>query len=101
MCPEASSRSQAAYGNWTLFSSLNQASLITGVVDAPIPENSDRQVGWGAELPDLIKGVPALCGRIGLDELYRSLATQTILLLGFALHFYPPRPQPVLGTAPR
>lgn len=76
MCPEASSRSQAAYGNWTLFFSLN---LITGVVDAPIPENSDRQVGWGAELPDLIKGVPALCGRIGLDELYRSLPTQTIL----------------------
>lgn len=43
-----------------------------------IPENTDCQVGWGADLPDLVEGVPAVCRRIGLDELYRSLPTQTI-----------------------
>lgn len=67
----------------------------------PIPENTDCQAGWGPELPDLVEGVPALCGTVGLDELYMSLPTQTMLWLSFAPPFYPPRPQPVLSTAPR
>jgi len=35
----------------------------------PIPGNIQDQVGQGSEQPDLVSGVPARCGGIGLDDL--------------------------------
>ncbi|PKU41182.1 hypothetical protein llap_8511 [Limosa lapponica baueri] len=39
------------------------------VVDAPSLGNSQGQVGWGSEQPDLVEDVPAYCKGIGLDNL--------------------------------
>ena len=38
-----------------------------------------KKVGWGFEQPDLVEGVPAHGRVVGLDDLERSLPTQTIL----------------------
>jgi len=35
----------------------------------PIPGNIQDQVGQGSEQPDLVSGVPARCGGVGLDDL--------------------------------
>jgi len=35
----------------------------------PIPGNIQDQVGQGSEQPDLVNGVPARCGGVGLDDL--------------------------------
>ena len=35
----------------------------------PIPGNIQDQVGQGSEQPDLVSGVPACCGGVGLDDL--------------------------------
>ena len=35
----------------------------------PIPGNIPDQVGQGSEQPDLVSGVPARCGGVGLDDL--------------------------------
>ena len=45
----------------------------------PIPGNIQGQVGRGSEQPDLVEDVPAHCGGVGLDDLWRSLLTPTIL----------------------
>jgi len=37
--------------------------------EGPIPGNIPDQVGQGSELPDLVSGVPACCGGVGLDDL--------------------------------
>ena len=34
-----------------------------------IPGNIQDQVGQGSEQPDLVSGVPARCGGVGLDDL--------------------------------
>ena len=34
-----------------------------------IPGNIQGQVGQGSEQPDLVSGVPARCGGVGLDDL--------------------------------
>jgi len=39
------------------------------VVEAPPLENIQDQVGQGSEQPDLVSGVPARCGAVGLDDL--------------------------------
>ena len=44
----------------------------------PILGNIQGQVGWGSEQPDVVVDVPAYCRGIGLDDLERSLPTQTI-----------------------
>ena len=41
--------------------------------------NIQGQVGWGSEQPDLVVDVLAHCRGFGLDNLKRSLPTQTIL----------------------
>jgi len=45
----------------------------------PIPGNVQGQAGWGSEQPDLVEDVPAHCRGLGLDDLYRSLPTQSTL----------------------
>jgi len=45
----------------------------------PIPGNIQGQVGRGSEQPDLAEDVPAYGRGVGLDDLYRSFPTQTIL----------------------
>ena len=35
----------------------------------PTPGNIQDQVGQGSEHPDLVSGVPARCGGVGLDDL--------------------------------
>ena len=45
----------------------------------PIPGNIQDQVGQGSEQSDLVSGVPAPCGGVGLDDLWRSLSTQNFL----------------------
>jgi len=35
----------------------------------PIPGNIQDQIGQGSEQPDLVSGVPARCGGVGLDDL--------------------------------
>ena len=35
----------------------------------PIPGNIQDQVGQGSEQPDLVSGVPARCGGVGVDDL--------------------------------
>jgi len=35
----------------------------------PIPGNIQAQVGQGSEQPDLVSGVPARCGGVGLEDL--------------------------------
>jgi len=45
----------------------------------PIPSNIQGQVGRGSEQPDLVEDVPAHCRGVGLDDLERSLPTETIL----------------------
>ena len=45
----------------------------------PIPRNVQGQVGWGSEQPGLVEDVPAHCRGVGLDDLSRSLPTQSIL----------------------
>jgi len=35
----------------------------------PMPGNIQGQVGRGSEEPDLVKDVPAHCGRVGLNDL--------------------------------
>ena len=45
----------------------------------PIPGNIQDQVGRGSEQPDLVSGVPARCGGVGLDDLQGSLPTQNFL----------------------
>ena len=47
------------------------------VVEAP--SLIQDQVGQGSEHPDLVSGVPARCGGVGLDDLYGSLPTQNFL----------------------
>ena len=37
------------------------------------------QVGGGSEQPNPLEDVPAHCGGVGLDDLWRSLPTQTVL----------------------
>ena len=44
----------------------------------PIPGNIQGLAGWGSEQPDLVEDVPAHCRGVGLDDLPRSLPTQTI-----------------------
>jgi len=44
----------------------------------PIPGNVQGQVGQGSEQHHLVEDVTACCRRVGLDDLYRSLPTQTI-----------------------
>jgi len=43
------------------------------------PGNIQDQVGQGSEQPDLVSGVPACCGGVGLDDLWGSLPTQNFL----------------------
>jgi len=45
----------------------------------PIPGNIQGQIGRGSEQPGLVEDVPAHCRRVGLDDLKRSLLTQTVL----------------------
>ena len=45
----------------------------------PIHGDIQGQDGWGSEQPDLAGGVPVHCKGVGLDELYGSLPTETIL----------------------
>ena len=45
----------------------------------PIPGNIQGQVGWASEIPNLVEDFPAHCRGVGLDDLERSLSTQTIL----------------------
>jgi len=35
----------------------------------PMPGNIQDQAGQGSEQPDLVSGVPARCGGVGLDDL--------------------------------
>jgi len=35
----------------------------------PIPGSIQDHVGQGSEQPDLVSGVPACCGGVGLDDL--------------------------------
>ena len=44
-----------------------------------IPGNLEGQVGQGSEQPDLVEDVPAHCRAVGLEDVERSLPTQTIL----------------------
>jgi len=44
-----------------------------------MPGNIQDEVGQGSEQPDLVSGVPARCGGVGLDDLYGSLPTQNFL----------------------
>ena len=41
----------------------------------PIPGNTQGQVGWGPEQPDLVEDVSACCRGVGLDDCQRSLPT--------------------------
>ena len=45
----------------------------------PIPGSVQGHVGWGFEQPGLVEGVPDHSRWVGLDGLWRSLPTQTIL----------------------
>jgi len=45
----------------------------------PIPGNIKGQVGRNYEQSDLVEDVPAYCREGGLDDLKRSLPTQSIL----------------------
>jgi len=45
----------------------------------PIPGDIQGQVGWGSEQHDLVEDVPDHCRGVGLDDLWRSLPTQSIL----------------------
>jgi len=38
-------------------------------LQCPFPGNIQDQVGQGSEQPDLVSGVPARCGGVGLDDL--------------------------------
>ena len=38
-------------------------------IGGPIPGDIQDQVGQGSEQPDLVSGVPARCGGVGLDDL--------------------------------
>jgi len=44
----------------------------------PNPGNIQGRVGWRSGQPDLVEDVPAHCREVGLDDLLRSLPTQTI-----------------------
>jgi len=44
-----------------------------------LPGNIQGQVGWGSEQPGLVEDLPAHCRGVGLDDLCRSLPTQTVL----------------------
>ena len=43
--------------------------LINKRAPTTIPGNIQDQVGQGSEPPDLVSGVPARCGGVGLDDL--------------------------------
>jgi len=43
------------------------------------PWKHSSQVGQGSGQPDVVEHVPAHCRGVGLDDLYRSVPTQTIL----------------------
>ena len=45
----------------------------------PIAGNIQGQVGRGSEQPGVLQDVPAHCRGVGLDDLERSLPTQSIL----------------------
>ena len=45
----------------------------------PIPGNIPGQIGRGSEHPDLVEDVPGHCRGVGLDDLWKSLPTRTIL----------------------
>lgn len=45
----------------------------------PILGNIPSQVQQGSEQPDLVEDVTAYSGRVGVDDLQRSLPMQTIL----------------------
>ena len=42
---------------------------VGGFLYGLIPGNIQDQVGQGSEQPDLVSGVPARCGGVGLDDL--------------------------------
>ena len=48
------------------------------VGDAPVAGNVGGRLGRGSEQPDLVEDGPAPGRRVGLDDLERSLPTQTI-----------------------
>jgi len=48
-------------------------------VNFSIPGSVQGQVGWDFEQPYLVEDAPAICRGLELDDLYRSLPTQTIL----------------------
>ena len=43
----------------------------------PLPRSVQSQAGWGLEQPGLVEDVPARGWRAGLEDLQRSLPTQT------------------------
>jgi len=45
----------------------------------PIPRNIQVHVGRGSEQSDLVEAVLALCRGVGLDDLQKSLPSQTMV----------------------
>jgi len=48
-------------------------------VEAPSLETFKARLDGGSEQPGLVEDVPAHCTGVGLDDLYSSLPTQSIL----------------------
>lgn len=47
--------------------------------EIPHPGNIQNQVGWNSEQPDPVEEDPIHCRGTGLDDLLKSLPSQTIL----------------------